>query len=434
MPSVFSELSQFARNLPPEAAAALKRARNKERYRAAVERTWRNRPEVARFVLAHTNGIYIAKDERPRKGPDRHRDWWVFGIYLDDAAARTEVDAWQSVLLQALNAEGLSVDDLRFLPAKWDMRTRKLFPELSGDGADEAVVAAPWAARHREEEASRGLDIVKCAVCLVFEDTERAWALLEKVRGAALDEVLLREPRADGSRRDERRSGQKGYWLTLYVDDVEGIERLVAVFGDAIRDRARRLGLRLLPPGPVDPAGQPGCSEQCGCLAELLEGRLVAQRDAQLPAVSQVVDIEERRVAVDEDVAYGYVAGPVYLAALGRGGVVDAEQLGILVAVAAMAEEVVVAAVPAEQAGNDLVQIGEGVVGIHAGVPKERRLGVDKLDGKIERDALFGCARRPLSLYARIDRKLDNFRRHGLRLSPWSTMAVARIVAIPVPS
>lgn len=245
MPSVFSELSQFARNLPPEAAAALKRARNKERYRAAVERTWRNRPEVARFVLAHTNGIYIAKDERPRKGPDRHRDWWVFGIYLDDAAARTEVDAWRSVLLQALNAEGLSVDDLRFLPAKWDMRTRKLFPELSGDGADEAVVAAPWAARHREEEASRGLDIVKCAVCLVFEDTERAWALLEKVRGAALDEVLLREPRADGSRRDERRSGQKGYWLTLYVDDVEGIERLVAVFGDAIRDRARRLGLRI---------------------------------------------------------------------------------------------------------------------------------------------------------------------------------------------
>lgn len=245
MPSVFSELSQFARNLPPEAAAALKRARNKERYRAAVERTWRNRPEVARFVLAHTNGIYIAKDERPRKGPDRHRDWWVFGIYLDDAAARTEVDAWQSVLLQALNAEGLSVDDLRFLPAKWDMRTRKLFPELSGDGADEAVVAAPWVARHREEETSRGLDIVKCAVCLVFEDTERAWALLEKVRGAALDEVLLREPRADGSRRDERRSGQKGYWLTLYVDDVEGIERLVAVFGDAIRDRARRLGLRI---------------------------------------------------------------------------------------------------------------------------------------------------------------------------------------------
>ncbi len=99
-----------------------------------------------------------------------------------------------------------------------------------------------------------------------------------------------------------------------------------------------------------------------------------------------------------------------------------------------MAEEVVVAAVPAEQAGNDLVQIGEGVVGIHAGVPKERRLGVDKLDGKIERDALFGRARCPLSLYARIDRKLDNFRRHGLRLSPWSTMAVARIVAIPVPS
>ena len=73
MQSLATGLSALVADLGPEAAAALRRSRNKERYRAAVERTWRARPEVGRFVLAHTNGIYIARDERPRKGPDPHR-------------------------------------------------------------------------------------------------------------------------------------------------------------------------------------------------------------------------------------------------------------------------------------------------------------------------------------------------------------------------
>jgi len=135
MQSLATGLSALVADLGPEAAAALRRSRNKERYRAAVERTWRARPEVGRFVLAHTNGIYIASDERPRKGPDKHRERWVFGIYLDEPAARTEVDAWQAVLLQALQAEGLTLDELRFLQAKWEMRKRKLFPELTEGGA-----------------------------------------------------------------------------------------------------------------------------------------------------------------------------------------------------------------------------------------------------------------------------------------------------------
>lgn len=262
MPSIFSELSQFARNLPPEAAAALKRARNKERYRAAVERTWRSRPEVAHFVLAHTNGIYIAKDERPRKGPDRHRDWWVFGIYLDDAAARTEVDAWQSVLLQALRAEGLTVDEVRFLPAKWDMRSRKLFPEFSEGGQAAATPKSALDPARQQRDASRALDIVKTAVYLAFEDDEQAWALLEKVRGAALDEVLLREARADGSRRDGRRTHQKSHWLVLYVDenDIASVQPIVAAFEDTICSRAYRLGLRIRKIS-VRPAG----AELSGC-------------------------------------------------------------------------------------------------------------------------------------------------------------------------
>lgn len=243
MRTLTSELDKTIAGWGPEAAAALKRSRNKDRFRAAVERTWRLRPDVGRFVLMHTNGIYVAKDERPRKGPDRHKEWWVFGIYLDDAMARTEVDAWQSVLLMNLVREGFNVSELRFFPAKWDMRQRRLFPELWEEGADE--VAARDAEGLKYQDEARALDIVKRAVVLVFEDTELAWALLEKVRGASLREMLFEDPTGDRRMRDGKRQGEKRYRLVLYVEEVDEMRRLVGVYGEAIRSRARLLGLRI---------------------------------------------------------------------------------------------------------------------------------------------------------------------------------------------
>ncbi len=244
MQSLSTGLNALTDSLGPKAAAALKRSRNKERYRAAVERAWRGRPEVARLVLMHTNGIFIAKDERPRRGPDRDRDWWVFGIYLDDAMVRTEVDAWQSVLLTALRQEGLSVEELRFLPAKWDMRQRRLFPELWDEDASGAA-ERPEGRSLQGRDESRALDVVKRAVYLVFEDTEQAWAFLEQVRGASLDEVLATNDGAEEEPREGCRQGEKRYWLTFYVDDTEAMKRLVHSFGGAIVSRARRLGLRI---------------------------------------------------------------------------------------------------------------------------------------------------------------------------------------------
>ena len=218
MQSLGTELDRTIASWGPEAAAALKRSRNKDRFRAAVERTWRLRPDVGRFVLMHTNGIYIAKDERPRKGPDRHKDWWVFGMYLDDAMARTEVDAWQSVLLMNLEQEGFAVNELRFFPAKWDMRQRRLFPELWEEGESARVPGNRDGLKYQDE--ARALDVVKRAVFLVFEDTELAWALLEKVRGASVREMFAAGPTGETAVRDGKRQGEKRYRLLLYVDDV----------------------------------------------------------------------------------------------------------------------------------------------------------------------------------------------------------------------
>ena len=243
MQTLGTELDRTIASGGPDAAAALKRSRNKDRFRAAVERTWRLRPDVGRFVLMHTNGIYIAKDERPRKGPDRHKDWWVFGMYLDDAMARTEVDAWQSVLLMNLEQEGFAVNELRFFPAKWDMRQRRLFPELWEEGESARVPGNRDGLKYQDE--ARALDIVKRAVFLVFEDTELAWALLEKVRGASVREMFAAGPTGETAARDGKRQGEKRYRLLLYVDDVAQTKPIVEAYSEAIRSRARLLGLRL---------------------------------------------------------------------------------------------------------------------------------------------------------------------------------------------
>lgn len=243
MQTLGTELDRTIAGWGPEAAATLKRSRNKDRFRAAVERTWRLRPDVGRFVLMHTNGIYIAKDERPRKGPDRHKDWWVFGMYLDDAMARTEVDAWQSVLLMNLEQEGFAVNELRFFPAKWDMRQRRLFPELWEEGENARVPGNRDGLKYQDE--ARALDIVKRAVFLVFEDTELAWALLEKVRGASVREMFAAGPTGETAARDGKRQGEKRYRLLLYVDDVAQTKPIVEAYSEAIRSRARLLGLRL---------------------------------------------------------------------------------------------------------------------------------------------------------------------------------------------
>ena len=243
MQTLGTELDRTIAGWGSEAAAALKRSRNKDRFRAAVERTWRLRPDVGRFVLMHTNGIYIAKDERPRKGPDRHKDWWVFGMYLDDAMARTEVDAWQSVLLMNLEQEGFAVNELRFFPAKWDMRQRRLFPELWEEGESARVPGNRDGLKYQDE--ARALDIVKRAVFLVFEDTELAWALLEKVRGASVREMFAAGSTGETAVRDGKRQGEKRYRLLLYVDDVAQTKPIVEAYSEAIRSRARLLGLRL---------------------------------------------------------------------------------------------------------------------------------------------------------------------------------------------
>lgn len=235
--------------LGPDAARAMKRAQNKERYRAAVERTWRTNPEAARLVLAHTNGIAIVEDTRLRIGPDKKRRIWNFVVYIDDAVVRTELDACQFILVEALRVEGVSVDGLRIYSSKRDMRKRHVFPELVGQRT-EPVRPAPDDQRVASEQ-SRNLDTFKRAVCVALGDTEAAWTILERVRGAELQELkprgLSREANdvADGI--DSCGSlARRRWWCHLHVEGAEEVQRVLDVHGEAIKAQANVLGLHLM--------------------------------------------------------------------------------------------------------------------------------------------------------------------------------------------
>lgn len=233
MPSLAKGMQGFLASLGPEAAKMMRVQQIKDRYRAAVERTWADSSEAARLVLAHTNGMYVQKDERPRTGPDKHRDRIIFGVYLDDAVVRTEFDARQQMLAFALRQEGMSFDELRILPARGDMRHRRAFPDVLEGGAP-AAPAAPRPAAFTVDEEVKRLDALKRAFCLAFEDVEEAWAVLAQVRAASLEEV--RPP-------EGRRWKLPYYRCHLYVEDVPAMEAVIARHGDAVKSQARRVGL-----------------------------------------------------------------------------------------------------------------------------------------------------------------------------------------------
>lgn len=238
MPSLSKGMQGFMASLGPEAARAMRVQQIRDRYKAAVQRAWSDSPEAARLVLAHTNGMYVAKDERRRTGPDKHKDRIVFDVYLDDAVVRTEFDARQQMLALALRQEGMSFDELRILHAKGDMRHRHAFPEVlegEGIGAASAVHADDASMRaFTVDDEVRQLDALKRAFCLAFEDTEDAWAVLAQVKAASLDPVRVS---------DDRRWKIPVVWCHLYVDDVPAMEAVLARHGEAVMSQARRVGL-----------------------------------------------------------------------------------------------------------------------------------------------------------------------------------------------
>ncbi|HIT44530.1 MAG TPA: hypothetical protein IAC28_00340 [Candidatus Aphodovivens excrementavium] len=265
MQSVSTGIARYLSALDPSAGKTLRAARNNRRFAAAVERVWDDNPLAGDFVLAHVNSLYFAKDETPRKGQGKDADRYVLGVYVDDPAARAELNARRETLALALMQDGFRFDEIRIIAARLGMRERRAFPAafervarvLAGEepaerktrdgGAKAAENGAQSGGsscaegaegdRMREQDESRLLQTFKRAACQAIGDIDQAASLLSRVEGASLVE---RYPSGG------RRQRQAWYACQLRVASPDAFKGIFQAFGPSIIAHAKELGLNLV--------------------------------------------------------------------------------------------------------------------------------------------------------------------------------------------
>lgn len=250
MQSVSTGIRRYLDALDPTAAKAVRAARNNQRFAAAVERVWDDNPLAGDFVLAHVNSLFFAKEETPCKGGSAvHR---VLGVYLDDPAARAELNARRESLTLALLQDGFSFDEVRIIPSKLGMRERRAFPEvrqrveriLSGEtplpasdrSAETNGAAEQFGSARSAADEARLLETFKRAVCLAMGDIDHAQAFLSRIEGAALVERYAAK---------KRRQGKAIFALRLFTCSPAPMREVVGTFGPSIMAHAKELGLNL---------------------------------------------------------------------------------------------------------------------------------------------------------------------------------------------
>ena len=268
---------------------AFKTARNNAVFEQAVRQTWSDNPAAAEYVLAHTNSLFFAKDDAPRKGNAKAAERYVMGVYLDDAMARSELNARREVLMLALMRLGLRFDELRIIASTFGMRERRLYPAavervsemLGGSGRFRTAEDEAWAAHAISEGAISQLSsqvddarvsdalakamrayanpaedaqvdgrrsslwveegeceeavIVRRAICLAVGDIDEAQVLLDGV--SRVDLTLCRSVNSSAPSRFRR------YWCVLYAQNPALLDRMIEPYREAVIARARELGL-----------------------------------------------------------------------------------------------------------------------------------------------------------------------------------------------
>lgn len=290
MQSVGTGASNVLAEFGPELAAVLRNAQNNEKYARSVRKAWADNPEAADYLLAHTNVIFFEKDQSPRKGPDSDKDRYNLCVYVDESMANSELNARRELVVLMLAQEGIHFQNLVIRFATKGTKERHLFPELaeslrtstrgsrkdepaqqdaasdediaelarrienpvlserfktamtvtSGDPSSRPDSSNSWIGREGTDrqikDESRLLEILKRAFCQAFEDYEQAWAVLERVEGASLDEISFSKI---------ARSGTARYRCHLYTSDPEELREIMAAYGGTVASRAKTLGLTL---------------------------------------------------------------------------------------------------------------------------------------------------------------------------------------------
>lgn len=126
MAKLGSELMRVIRALDGDAAKFMSIARNNMIYREAVEAIWSDR-EASQMILDGTNGLYVRRDDAPRKGPGKDEPYIVCTVCAADALIRAELDTHRELLQLRMRQLGMQMDEVRIVPARRGMKDRHPF-------------------------------------------------------------------------------------------------------------------------------------------------------------------------------------------------------------------------------------------------------------------------------------------------------------------
>lgn len=229
------EIKKLVKQISPDVEKLLYIARVKDAYVQAVKRTWKGNPHAVIFLLEHTNAVYVRKDDRPRKGALKDKPYILCDICVDDATARSEINARAEVLKLSLNYEGITFDEMRIIPAKMGMRNRHPFKELVED--------KHFAAELPNAQIDRGA-LERKNSAEMQETFKRAMFLALGFEGASFIDMVNRVEFEEAQRKDGSygRDGYRSYRVRVYTNDVR-LKQLMADRGAEMVARARELKL-----------------------------------------------------------------------------------------------------------------------------------------------------------------------------------------------
>lgn len=239
MARLSTEIAFILNELSNDAGRMMRIEHMRQAFARAIRRLWANNPETVRFILSHINAVYIRKDDKPRKGPDKDKPFYVCEVYSDDSAVRAELDNWRQILEMNLHEQGLLFDEFRIFPSKFGMKERHPYEkllELDFERMDEELRKdAPDNVSTLAISDSEKLNIFKRAIILTFP--EHAEGVLDKMNAVG----LTPEP-ALGQGMPKR--GRGGDFCNVFTTE-ETLHEVIMLYKKKIMDNSFRLGLRL---------------------------------------------------------------------------------------------------------------------------------------------------------------------------------------------
>lgn len=139
--------------LPPEAADRMKVASIYRRFADAIIEEYRTLP-AAIYVLERIQGVYLEKDDAPRKAGATGAPLTYLKIYTSDATLKADLDCRQESIKRRLRARGIFYDRMKKpYSSRGDMAKRTPFADTVADlkaqlaaqeGASEGEGRTPW--------------------------------------------------------------------------------------------------------------------------------------------------------------------------------------------------------------------------------------------------------------------------------------------------